>query len=70
MGYILKTELHADLLVNDEPRPRWNGGLIPSADASDAFHEAVDAFMEVMRRHGYRGHYGYGATARPTGEPE
>jgi hypothetical protein len=59
---------HFELRVVAEDTPterrRWNGGPMASDRASEALLDAVEAFQEALRRHGFRvANSGYGVRA-------
>jgi hypothetical protein len=46
-------ELHLTVLDPGEPRERWNGDPMASAEASAAIREEVDAMKERLRERGF-----------------
>jgi hypothetical protein len=57
-------EVHAGAIDRPAARRRWNGDPMPSPEASEALHKAVEAFRESLHESGFTpASLGYGARA-------
>ena len=58
-------DLEVTVIDHPSDRRRWNGEPMPSQDADEALHDAIEAVRDVLRERGFEiARSGYGVRAK------